>query len=103
MGGSIFFFAAGGAALAGAPLAAGFLAGGAALAATETCRLLTAQANFLAARATEAGTNTLDVKILGQLQSPGNELGSAVGTGAANGQYLVKLNRTRLSNQVAGV
>lgn len=53
--------------------------------------------------ATEAGTNTLDVKILGQLQSPGNELGSAVGTGAANGQYLVKLNRTRLSNQVAGV
>ncbi len=52
---------------------------------------------------TEANTNTLDVKIVGQLQSPGNDLGSAVGTGAASGQYLVKLNRTRLSNQVAGV
>jgi hypothetical protein len=52
---------------------------------------------------TEAGTNTLDVKIIGQLASPGNELGSSVSSGAANGQYLVKLNRTRLSNQVAGV
>ncbi len=52
---------------------------------------------------TEAGTNTLDVKIVNQLQSPGNDLGSAVGTGAASGQWLVKLNRTRLSNQVSGV
>ena len=52
---------------------------------------------------TEADTNTLDVKIIGQLQSPGNDLGSAVGTGAASGQWLVKLNRTRLSNQVSGV
>lgn len=52
---------------------------------------------------TEATTNTLDVKLIGQLQSPDNDLGSAVGTGAASGQWLVKLNRTRLSNQVAGV
>lgn len=53
--------------------------------------------------ATEAGTNTLDVKIIGQLQSPDNDLGSSVTSGTACGQYLVKLNRTRLSNQVAGV
>jgi hypothetical protein len=53
--------------------------------------------------ATEAGTNTLDVKIVGQLQSPDNDLGSTVSSGTACGQYLVKLNRTRLSNQVAGV
>lgn len=53
--------------------------------------------------ATEAGTNTLDVKIVGQLQSPGNDLGDTVSSGAASGQWLVKLNRTRLSNQVAGV
>lgn len=52
---------------------------------------------------TEAGTNTLDVKIIGQLQSPGNDLGDSVSSGAASGQWLVKLNRTRLSNQVAGV
>jgi hypothetical protein len=52
---------------------------------------------------TEAGTNTLDVKLVGQVLSPDNDLGSAVGTGALNGQWLVKLNRTRLSNQVAGV
>lgn len=52
---------------------------------------------------TEATTNTLDVKIIGQLQSPGNDLGDSVSSGAASGQWLVKLNRTRLSNQVAGV
>ncbi len=51
----------------------------------------------------EAGTNTLDVKLIGQLQSPGNDLGDTVSAGAASGQWLVKLNRTRLSNQVAGV
>lgn len=53
--------------------------------------------------ATEAGTNTLDVKIIGQVQSPGNDLGTSVSSGTANGQYLVKLNRARLANQVAGV
>lgn len=53
--------------------------------------------------ATEATTNTLDVKLIGQNPSPDNDLGSAVGTGALSGQWLVKLNRTRLSNQVAGV
>lgn len=52
---------------------------------------------------TEATTNTLDVKIVGQVQSPDNDLGSAVGTGSLNGKWLVKLNRARLGNQVAGV
>lgn len=53
--------------------------------------------------ATEATTNTLDVKIVGQYLIPGNDLGDSVSSGAACGQYLVKLNRTRLSNQVAGI
>ncbi len=53
--------------------------------------------------ATEAGTNTLDVKIMGQYQSPDNDLGSTVSSGTANGLYLVKLNRHRLANQVAGI
>lgn len=53
--------------------------------------------------ATEATTNTLDVKIVGQYQAPDNDLGSTVSSGAASGQYVVKLNRHRLANQVAGV
>jgi hypothetical protein len=52
---------------------------------------------------TEAATNTLDLKIIGQFQSPGNDLGTAAATGAAAGQWLVKLNRSRFANQVAGV
>lgn len=52
---------------------------------------------------TEAGTNTLDLKIIGQFQSPGNDLGTAAATGAASGQWLVKLNRSRFANQVAGI
>lgn len=53
--------------------------------------------------ATEAGTNTLDVKIMGQYMAPDNDLGTSVSSGAAAGQYLVKLNRHRLANQVAGI
>lgn len=64
---------------------------------------ITGYSGMVLNNATEAGTNTLDVKIMGQVLSPDNDLGSAVGTGAASGQWLVKLNRTRLSNQVAGV
>lgn len=52
---------------------------------------------------TEADTNTLDLKILNQYQSPDNDLGSAVDTGAASGRYLVRINRHRFANQVAGV
>ncbi len=52
---------------------------------------------------TEANTNTLDLRILGQWQSPDNDLGSAVDTGAAAGKYLVRINRHRFVNQVAGI
>lgn len=52
---------------------------------------------------TKATTNTLDLKILGQYLAADNDLGSAVGTGAAAGRWLVKLNRHRLATQVAGV
>lgn len=52
---------------------------------------------------TEDTTNTLDLKIIGQLQSPGNELGTAAATGAASGQWLVRINRHRMANQVAGI
>ena len=52
---------------------------------------------------TEQTTNTLALKIIGQLQSPDNDLGSVVGTGALSGAWLVKLNRSRFANQVAGI
>jgi hypothetical protein len=64
---------------------------------------VTGLSGFVLDNTTEATTNTLDLKIIGQLQSPGNDLGTAVGTGAAAGQWLVKLNRSRFANQVAGV
>jgi len=52
---------------------------------------------------TEAGTNTLDLKIVGQYQAPDNDLGTAAATGAASGRWLVRINRHRFANQVAGV
>lgn len=51
---------------------------------------------------TEAGTNTLDLKIVDQLPAPDNDLGTDVSTGAAAGRWLVRINRHRFANQVAG-
>lgn len=53
--------------------------------------------------ASKAATNTLDLKIVGQLQQVDNDLGTAVGTGAAAGRWLVRINRHRFANQVAGI
>ena len=52
---------------------------------------------------TEDDTNTLDLKLVGQWLVPNNDLGSSVSSGAAAGQWLVKLNRHRYANQIAGV
>lgn len=52
---------------------------------------------------TEAVTNTLDLKLVGQFLVPNNDLGSSVSSGTAAGQWLVKLNRHRYANQVAGI
>lgn len=46
---------------------------------------------------TEAVTNTLDLKIMGVPNQPNNDIGSAAA------QYLVRINRHRLVNQVAGL
>lgn len=51
----------------------------------------------------EATTNTLDLKIIGQYQSVDNDLGSAVGTGALAGKWIVRINRHRFANQIAGI
>lgn len=52
---------------------------------------------------TEANTNTLDLKIVGMVNRADNDPGSAVGTGAASSKFLVRINRHRYSNQIAGV
>jgi hypothetical protein len=52
---------------------------------------------------TEATTNTLDLKIIEQLNSPDNDPGASVSAGSLPGQFLVSINRHRFANQVAGV
>ena len=52
---------------------------------------------------TEATTNTLDLKIVGIVNRADNDPGSAVGTGADSSSFLVRINRHRYANQVAGV
>ena len=52
---------------------------------------------------TEATTNTLDVKIVGMVNRPDNDPGTAVGTGADASRFLVRLNKHQYVNQTAGV
>lgn len=46
--------------------------------------------------ATEATTNTLDLKIVGMVNKPNNEVG-------ASAKWIVKINRHQFANQVAGI
>lgn len=52
---------------------------------------------------TEAGTNTLDLKILGMPNRADNDPGTAVGTGEAASKFYVRINRHAYVNQIAGV
>lgn len=52
---------------------------------------------------TEAGTNTLDLKIVGMPNRANNDPGSAVGTGADASNFYVRINRHQYVNQIAGV
>lgn len=51
---------------------------------------------------TEASTNTLDLKITGMVNRADNDPGTAVGTGEASSKFLVRINRHRFANQIAG-
>ena len=53
--------------------------------------------------ATEATTNTLDLKILGMPSRADNDVGTAVGTGADASKFYVRINRHAYVNQIAGV
>lgn len=52
---------------------------------------------------TEAGTNTLDLKIVGMPNRADNDVGTAVGTGEASSKFYVRINRHQYANQIAGV
>ncbi len=52
---------------------------------------------------TEADTNTLDLKIVGQFLDPTLDFGSSVSSGAAANKFLVRINRHRYANQIAGI
>lgn len=53
--------------------------------------------------ATEATTNTLDLKILGMPSRPDNDYGTSVSAGAASSKFYVRINRHVYVNQTAGV
>lgn len=53
--------------------------------------------------ASEAGTNTLDLKIVGMPSVSDNDFGTAVGTGEASSRFYVRINRHVYVNQIAGV
>ena len=52
---------------------------------------------------TEATTNTLDCKIVGMVNRADNDPGTAVGTGEPGSTFIVRLNRHRFANQIAGI
>lgn len=53
--------------------------------------------------ATEATTNTLDLKIVSIVDRADNDIGASVSAGAASSHFLVRINRHQFANQVAGV
>lgn len=62
----------------------------------------TGQSGWQLAASTVATTNTLDVKIIRPLQEADNVIGTSANTNM-NAKWLVKLNNSRFSNQIAGV
>lgn len=53
--------------------------------------------------AAEATTNTLDVKIVGMVDRPDNDIGTSVSSGTVASRFLVRINRHQYADQVAGV
>jgi hypothetical protein len=53
--------------------------------------------------ASEATTNTLDVKIIGLVDRVDNDIGSSVSSGTVASRFLVRFNRHAYANQIAGV
>lgn len=60
------------------------------------CSTVTGYSNVELDNGTEAGTNTLDLKIVGFVPRPNNAVGE-------NAKWLVRINRHRHVNQIAGI
>ena len=64
---------------------------------------VTSYSGVVADNATGATTNTLDLKIVGMLDAPDNDVGSSASSGTLASRLLVRLNRHQYVNQTAGV
>lgn len=64
---------------------------------------VTGQSGTTLNNASEAGSNTLDLKIVGMVNRADMDPGTAVGTGADASRFYVRINRHQFANQVAGV
>jgi hypothetical protein len=64
---------------------------------------VTSMSGTVADNTTGATTNTLDLKIIGMVNAPDNDVGSSASSGTIASRLLVRLNRHLLVNQTAGV
>lgn len=64
---------------------------------------VTSLSGVVADNSSGATTNTLDLKIVGLLDAPDNDIGSSASSGTLASRLLVRLNRHQYVNQTAGV
>jgi hypothetical protein len=64
---------------------------------------VTGQSGVTINNATEATTNTLDLKIVGMVNRADNDVGTSVSSGMDASRFLVRINRHQYVNQIAGV
>lgn len=64
---------------------------------------ITGYSGSVVSNASEATTNTLDLKIVAIIDRPDNDIGTAVTTGTVASRFLVRINRHQYVDQVAGV
>lgn len=64
---------------------------------------VTSLSGTVADNTTGATTNTLDLKIVGLLDAPDNDIGSSASSGTVASRLLARLNRHQYVNQTAGV
>lgn len=77
----------------GTPLSANDIGLNANLSTATAGSTYTGQSGMALSNSTEAGTNTLDLKIMGMPSGPGNDVGTDAATGAAGSTFYVRLNR----------
>jgi hypothetical protein len=64
---------------------------------------ITGYSGSVISNASEATTNTLDLKIIDLVDRADNDIGSSVSSGTVASRFLVRINRHQYTDQVAGV